>query len=186
MQNIRRIKLADALAWLELSYSSLKLDAFAIFAAIALTIVLMCAGAYQEAVRQASLFLAVTPQQDATLMQVTNLINQYGLGLLVAICYFSNVSGQGRRRELVIDALCIALGVLLPQIVFHVSWLYIAREIINTYGLTVGPAVVNTINLEWQIVWGLSLLIGLVALQARRLELPSKGSNRSAKSHSTM
>lgn len=182
MQNVRRNKLADVLAWLELTYSSLKLDAFAILGAIALTIVLMCAGAYHEALQQASMFLAVTPQQDATLMQVVNLINQYGLGVLIAICYFSNVSEGGKRRELLIDALCIAVGVLLPQLVFHVSWLYIAQEMIRTYSLTVSPAVVNTINLEWLTVWGLSLLFGIVALQARRLERLSKGSDRSAKS----
>jgi hypothetical protein len=104
------------------------------------------------------------------------------LGVLVAICYFSNVSEGGKRRELVIDALCIAVGVLLPQLVFHISWLYIAQEIISTYNLSVSPAVVNTINLEWLTVWGLSFLFGIVALQARRIEPPSKRSDRGTKS----
>ncbi len=203
MQNTRTNRLSDAFAWVELTYSSLKLDTYLLIGAIVLTIILMCAGAYQEAVRQASLFLAVIPQQEATLMQVVNLINgavgepltsppgplsiqwrggdkpqrvsttngfansiinQYGLGLLIAICYFSNVSESGKRRELLLDVLCIAAGVLVPQLVFHVSWLYTAQGIINIYGLTVSPEVVNTIGMEWFTVWGLSMIVGLVAL----------------------
>ena len=182
MQNIRPNKVSDALAWIQLTYSSLKLDTFVLLGAIALTIVLMCAGAYQEAVRQASLFLAVTPQQDITMMQVVNLINQYGLGVLIAICYFSNVSEGGKRRELLIDALCIAVGVLLPQLVFHVSWLYTTQGIINLYGLTVSPEVVNTFGMEWLAVWTLSMIFGLVAFQAQRL-LTGKSDGRSARNN---
>lgn len=172
MQHIRTNKLSDAFVWLQLTYSSLKLDAFVVFGALTLAVVLMCTGAYQEAVRQASLFLALMPQQDATLMQLVNLVNQYGLAVFIAVCYFSNVSKGGKRRELLIDALCIAVGVLLPQLAFHVSWLATAQDIINTYGLTVSAAVVNTISLEWLTVCALVILSGVVALQARRLGSP--------------
>jgi hypothetical protein len=161
-----------------LTYSNLKLDVYILVGVIAIAIAAMCLGAYQEAVQQASLFLALTPQQESTMMQVVNLINQYGLGVLIAICYFSNVSGGGKRRELLMDALCIAVGVLLPQLVFHISWLYTAHSIINTYNLTISAAAVNVISLEWLTVCALAIVSGLVALQARRLKTPKPSSTR--------
>ena len=172
MQNVRTSKLGDALTWVELTYNNIKLEVYVFFGVLAIIIVVMCLGAYLEALQQASLFLALTPQQDAAMMQVMNLINQYGLGVLVAICYFSNVWGGGKRRDLLLDALCIAAAVLLPQLVFHSAWLYAAHTIINTYGLTVSAAVVNTVSLEWLTVGGLCVVSGMVALQARRLKMP--------------
>lgn len=152
-------RLADALAWLELTYSQLKVDTYIVFGMIALVITLLSAGAYQEAVVQASAFLGVPRLPNEGVTPVISLINQYGLGVLIAVCYFSNATKGGKRRELVVDALTIALGVLIPQLVFHATWLFVAHEVVNTRVPMVTMLVVNAINQEWLIVGGVMLLL---------------------------
>jgi hypothetical protein len=154
--------LSNALTWLELTYSNIKLNTFAVFAIIGLLIAILSAGAYQEAVTQASAFMGLAAQPDTLMTQVIHLVNQYGLGVLIAVCYFSNATHGGKRRELVVDAISIALGILLPQLVYHSTWLFTTQNIINTYLSAVSTQVVNAINLEWTITLGISLaLIGV-------------------------
>lgn len=170
MQNTRATTVfSNALTWVELTYSSLKVDAYAVFGVITLLIVLLCAGAYQEAVQQAYLALGSTSPQDPGMMQIVGGVNQYGLALLVAICYFSNATEKGTRRELFIDVVSIALGVLLPQLVFHTTTVWTMQDIIVNTNLSVNAAVVSAINTEWMIVWGLSMVVIGVAFTTWRV-----------------
>jgi hypothetical protein len=171
MQQMRtHNKLGDALAWVQLTYSSLKLDAIVIFGVIGLMIALMSMGAYQEALKQAHLFLGMTPEQDAGVMQIVDIVNQYGLAALIGLCYFSNVTGEGaKRRELMIDLLTIAAGFLMPNLVFHAAWLYTTNDLISANTLTINYAAVSTINLEWVIVWAISMALVGVALFSWRI-----------------
>ncbi len=169
MQQTRTPVLSNALTWLELTYSSLKADSLVIFGVITLVIALLCAGAYQEAVWQASLSLSLTPPQEPTVMRIVDLVNQYGLGVLVAICYFSNVTDSGTRREMLVDVVCITAGVLLPQLVFHGTTVWTLQDLIAANNLSVGSAVVSALNLEWLVVWGLSMSLVGLAFWARRI-----------------
>lgn len=170
MQHTRnQNRFGNAVAWLQHTYSSLKLDSLVIFGVVGLMIALMCAGAYQEAVTQAYAFLNMTSEQNPTVMELVNIVNQYGLAALIALCYFSNVSEGGTRRELTIDLLTIAVGFLMPTLVFHASWLYITNDLISTFTLTVNHVAVNAINLEWVIVWVVSLLLVGAALLSWRI-----------------
>jgi hypothetical protein len=173
--------LSNALAWLELTYSNIRMNTFVVFAVIGLGIAILCAGAYHEAAQQASAFMGLSSQPESLITQVIHLVNQYGLGVLVAICYFSNATHGGKRRELVVDAICIVLGVLLPQLVYHSTWLYVTQDIINTYLTAVSTQVVNAINLEWMITVGLSFLLIAVAFWTWRsaaLHGAADGNNR--------
>lgn len=175
MQDTRTGTLTNALAWLEQGYSSLKLDALAVFAVISLLIVLLCAGAYQDAVRQAHLALGVPAPQDSTVIEIVQLVNQYGLALLVAICYFSNATSGGLRREMMIDMVSIALGVLLPQLVFHATTVWTMQNVIIANSLNVNGSVVHALNMEWLIVWVLSMLVvGLSFLTWRVTQRPRR------------
>lgn len=174
MQISRPNFVSNLLIRLELSYSSLKIDAYVIFGLIALVIVVMCGGAYQDAVRQASEYLSVAPQQDPTMMWVADLINQYGLAFLVALCYFSNITNSGRRREMIVDAITVAIGFLLPQLTFHSTWLYVTHEIIAAQGMMINSAVVTTINIEWLIVLATTLLLLWLAQQTWRIARRSR------------
>jgi hypothetical protein len=169
MQITRPNFVSDLLTRLELTYSSLKVDAYVVFGLIALVTLIMCGGAYQAAVQQASLYLGVTPQQDPTLMQIANLVNQYGLAVLIAICYVSNVTRGGKRRELLVDAICVAVGFLLPQLTFHATWLYVTRELIITQAMLLNSAVVSAIHMEWVTVLGATLALVALALQSWRI-----------------
>lgn len=160
MQNARALNMvSNAVNWVELTYSSLKVDAYAVFGVITLLVVLLCAGAYQEAVHQAYLALGSTSPQAPEMMNIVSLVNQYGLALLVAICYFSNATERGTRRELFIDIVSISLGVLLPQLVFHATTVWTMQDVILSTNISVNGAVVAAINTEWMIVWALSLLV---------------------------
>ena len=160
MQNTRTNSMfSNALTWVELTYSSLKVDSYAVFGVITLLVVLLCAGAYQEAVHQAYLALGTTSPQAPGMMQIVNLVNQYGLALLVAICYFSNATEKGMRREMFIDIVSIALGVLLPQLVFHATTVWTMQDVILSANMSVGGAVVSAMNTEWLIVWTLSMVV---------------------------
>jgi hypothetical protein len=160
---------SNLLTRLELSYSSLRIDTYVIFGLIALVIAVMCGGAYQDAVRQASAYLSVTTQQDPTMMSVVNLVNQYGLALLIAICYLSNITKSGRRRELLVDAITVAIGFFLPQLTFHSTWLYVTHEIVAAQGMMVNSAVVTAINIEWLIVLGTTVLLLILAQHTWRI-----------------
>lgn len=176
MQNTRATSLmTNAISWVELTYSSLKVDAYAVFGVITLLVVLLCAGAYQEAVHQAYVGLGTTSPQAPGMMQIVDLVNQYGLALLVAICYFSNATEKGTRREMFIDVVSIALGVLLPQLVFHATTVWTMQDVIINTNLSVNAAVVGAINTEWMIVWVLSMLvIGLAFTTWRVAQRPSR------------
>jgi hypothetical protein len=179
MQNARtNNKAVDALAWVQLTYSSLKIDFYVVFAVIGLMVLLMCAGAYQEAVKQAYLFLQMQPEQDANVMQVVDIVNQYGFAALIALCYFSNVTEGGKRREMMVDLLTITVGLLMPNLVFHAAWLYTTNDLINSRVLTVNHAAVSAINLEWMIVWAISMLLVGAALFSWRIASRSIHSTR--------
>ncbi len=175
MQNTRALNMVSgALNWVELTYSSLKVDAYAVFGVITLLVVLLCAGAYQEAVHQAYLALNSTSPQAPEMMNIVSLVNQYGLALLVAICYFSNATERGTRREMFIDIVSISLGVLLPQLVFHATTVWTMQDVILNTNISVNGAVVAAMNTEWLIVWALSLLvIGLAFHTWRVAQRPS-------------
>lgn len=183
MQNTRaNTFVSNALNWVELTYSSLRVDAYAVFGVITLLVILLCAGAYQEAVNQAYLALGTESPQAPGMMQIVNLVNQYGLALLVAICYFSNATESGTRRELFIDIVSIALGVLLPQLVFHTTTVWTMQDIIVNTNLSVNAAVVSAINTEWMIVWTLSMLVVGLAFVAWRTA--QRSSTQHASRHS--
>lgn len=168
MEDTRSTVLGNAMTWVELTYSSVKLDALAVFGVITLIILLLCTGAYQEAVRQAHLaFNAPTPQ-DPAMMPIVNLVNQYGTGLLVAICYFSNATKSGLRREMFIDIVTIALGVLLPQLVFHATYVWTTQEVVTANNFGVNGSVIQTLNMEWMLVWGISMALAGLAFTAWR------------------
>lgn len=169
MQISRPNFVSNLLTRLELSYSSLRIDTYVIFGLIAPVIAVMCGGAYQDAVRQASAYLSVTTQQDPTMMSVVNLVNQYGLALLIAICYLSNITKSGRRRELLVDAITVAIGFFLPQLTFHSTWLYVTHEIVAAQGMMVNSAVVTAINIEWLIVLGTTVLLLILAQHTWRI-----------------
>lgn len=169
MQISRPDFVSNLLTRIELSYSSLRLDTYVIFGLISLVILVMCGGAYQEAVQQASLYLGVTPDQDPTMMAVVGLVNQYGLAVLVAICYFSNITQSGTRRELLVDAVTLAIGFLLPQLTFHSTWLYSVRELVVGQNMMVNSGVVNAINIEWLIVLGCTVLLLWLAQQTWKI-----------------
>lgn len=169
MQETRTNTLGNALSWLEQGYSALKIDALAVFGVITMLILLLCAGAYQEAVRQAHLALGLTAPQDSTVMQIVHMVNQYGLAVLVAICYFSNATTGGLRREMVIDIVSISLGVLLPQLVFHATTIWTMQDVIVSTNMTVNAGVVSAINTEWMIVWVLSMLVVGLAFSTWRV-----------------
>ena len=153
MQNTRPNKssLADALAWLELTYSNLKINTFVIFALIGVLIALMSIGAYQQAAQQATFFLGVPPTITETnvLNQVLRFVSDYGLAGVIAICYFSNATQGSKRRELTVDALSIALAIIVPQVVFHAGWLWTVQSLITTRVPVVAAAGVAVINQEW-------------------------------------
>ena len=174
MQNTRaNTMFSNALNWVELTYSSLRVDSYAVFGVITLLVVLLCAGAYQEAVRQAYVALGTTSPQAPGMMQIVDLVNQYGLALLVAICYFSNATEKGVRREMFIDIVSISLGVLLPQLVFHATTVWTMQDVILNSNLTVNGAVVSAMNTEWLIVWTLSMVvIGLAFTTWRAAQRP--------------
>lgn len=160
MQNTRALNMVStAVNWVEMTYSSLRVDAYAVFGVITLLVVLLCAGAYQEAVHQAYIALGSTSPQAPEMMNIVSLVNQYGLALLVGICYFSNATERGTRRELFIDIVSISLGVLLPQLVFHATTVWTMQDVIVNTNLTVNGAVVSAMNTEWMIVWALSLVV---------------------------
>lgn len=161
-------QLSGVLARFEGTYSKLKVDALVVFATLGLLVALMCVGAYQEAVRQGSFYLGVMPEQDPFIMQVVSLVNQYGLAALIALCYFSNVSHDSKRRELMIDALCIGFGAALPQLTFHATWLYVLYDLITTNAQTVSSVTVGAIYTEWLVTLGLvALTAGLIAQAVR-------------------
>lgn len=166
---ITRPDFSTLLTRLELTYSSLKLDVYVVFGLIALVILVMCGGAYQEAVQQAGLYLGVTLPQDPTLMEIVRIVNQFGLAALIAICYLSNVTNGGKRRELLIDGITVAVGFLLPQLTFHATWLYVTNELIYTQGMLVNSTVVSTIHAEWLIVLGATLALITLALLTWRI-----------------
>src|SRR5690606_21037685 len=157
----------------EQGYSALKIDALAVFGVITMLILLLCAGAYQEAVRQAHLALGLTAPQAATGLEVVHMGNQYSLALLVARCYFSNSTTGGLRREMVIDIVSISLGVLLPQLVFHATTVFTMQNLIVANNISVNSSVVSALNTEWLIVWSLSMLVvGLAFLTWRVVHKP--------------
>ena len=68
----------------------------------------------------------------------------------------------GTRREVLVDAVTIASGFLLPQVVFHATWIFVTEQIITTQALTVSAPLVSSLNQAWLLVWGMSLaLVGL-------------------------
>jgi hypothetical protein len=92
---------------------------------------------------------------------------------LVAICYFSNATDSGTRREMFIDGVSIAVGVLLPQLVFHATSVWAMQDIISVNNFSINSGAVQALNMEWVIVWAISMmLVGLAALTYRFTRRP--------------
>jgi hypothetical protein len=162
-------KVAGVFTRLESTYSKVKLDAVVVFATMGLLILLMCAGAYQEAVRQASFYLGIMPDQNTAVMQVVEVVNRYGLAGLIAMCYFTNVSQGSKKRELFIDGISIAFGALLPQLAFHATWLYVIHSLITSRAATVSSSTLQAVYTEWLVVAGVGVLLIALGIQTWRI-----------------
>ncbi|MDX2161565.1 MAG: hypothetical protein SF162_09590 [bacterium] len=173
MEKTRREQkpLSDALAWLELTYSNLKIESYLIFVIVGLLIAVMSVGAHQEAVRQSSLFFGVVPAQTepSLVNSVLRLVNDYGFAALIAVCYFSNATKGDKRRELTVDALCIAFGLIIPQLVFHGSWLFMAHQFVNTRIPVISALQFNGTTGEWLITFGLVAAFTVTLAQTWRV-----------------
>jgi hypothetical protein len=155
--------------WIQLRRRVLQFNTIVLLIILSMVMLVMSVGSTIQAIVAAHQpFMLVAPIAPIV-VTITSVLPIVGFIGLAIFSYFTNLSQQSNdRRELIVDAIVLAMAAVVPQVIFRAAWIATTHYIVTSRDYIVTTEMLVNNNLQWLLTIGLGITAFVLGWILRR------------------